>query len=181
MSKHAQVAPFDASDYLDNEETIAEFLAIAAEDETPGVFMRAVEAVAKARGMAQVAEASGLSRESLYKALAPDAQPRFDTVRRVLGALGVGFAIVSRQTHPGGGRVVPQRPGIYTGEASVVSGRPLFAKRGGAVGMKPHADRRGVTKRKTTRSTDRAPSPRSSARAPHRTKGAAARRETRGR
>lgn len=97
MSKHSQVAPFDAADYLDSEETIAEFLAIAAEDETPGVFMRAVEAVAKARGIAQVAEASGLSRESLYKALAPDAQPRFETVRRVLGALGVEFAIVPRQ------------------------------------------------------------------------------------
>lgn len=113
MSKQAQVAPFDAADYLDSEETIAEFLAIAAEDETPGVFMRAVEAVAKARGMAQVAEASGLSRESLYKALAPDAQPRFDTVRRVLGALGVGLAVVSLQSRASG-RVVRARGAVQS-------------------------------------------------------------------
>ena len=53
MSKQTvQVAPFDAADYLDSEETIAAFLTSAAEDDTPGVFMRAVEAVAKARGMA---------------------------------------------------------------------------------------------------------------------------------
>ena len=100
MSKQSvQVAPFDAADYLDSEETIAAFLTAAAEDDTPGVFMRAVEAVAKARGMATVAEESGLSRESLYKALAPDAHPRFDTVRRVLRALGTDVAIV-----PKGGR-----------------------------------------------------------------------------
>lgn len=100
MSKRqsVQVAPFDAADYLDSEETIAEFLAIAAEDETPGVFMRAIEAVAKARGMAQVAQASGLSRESLYKALSPGAQPRFETVRRVLNALGAEVAIIPRRS-----------------------------------------------------------------------------------
>jgi probable addiction module antidote protein len=92
------VASFDAADFLDNEETIAEFLNAAAEDETPGAFILAVEAVAKARGMAKVAEDSGLSRESLYKALAPDAQPRFDTVRRVLGALGTKLAVVPRNT-----------------------------------------------------------------------------------
>ena len=60
MSKQiVPVTPFDAADYLDSEETIAAFLAAAAEDDTPGVFMHAVEAVAKARGMAQVAERLG--------------------------------------------------------------------------------------------------------------------------
>jgi probable addiction module antidote protein len=160
MSKHARLAPFDAADYLDSEETIAEFLALAAEDETPGVFMRAVEAVAKARGIAQVAEASGLSRESLYKALAPDAQPRFDTVRRVLGALGVGFAIVPHQT-----RDVP-----------AVGGRSISARSvGGAVRIKRLANMPGVTKRKT-RSIARAAGSRSSGGASRRTKGATLRR-----
>lgn len=45
--------------------------------------------VARARGMAKVAEDSGLGRESLYKALAPGAKPRFDTVLKVARALGV--------------------------------------------------------------------------------------------
>lgn len=83
------LAPFDASDYLDNEETIAEYLAAALENPDPDAFLIAVRDVAKARGIAQVAATAGLGRESLYKALRPGAQPRFDTVRRLLEALGV--------------------------------------------------------------------------------------------
>jgi probable addiction module antidote protein len=84
-----RLAPFDASDYLDNEETIAEYLKAALEDPDPDAFLAAVHDVAKARGMAAVAASAGLGRESLYKALKPGAQPRFDTVRRLLDALGV--------------------------------------------------------------------------------------------
>lgn len=90
-----KVAPFDPADYLDTPETIAEFLTATLETDDPAVFLRAVEAVAKARGMAEVAKASGLSRESLYKALAPGAHPRHDTVRRVLGALGVKLEVAA--------------------------------------------------------------------------------------
>jgi len=84
-----RLALFDASDYLDNEETIAEYLKAALEDPDPEAFLVAVCDVAKARGMASVAAKAGLGRESLYKALKPGAQPRFDTVRRLLDALGV--------------------------------------------------------------------------------------------
>jgi probable addiction module antidote protein len=45
--------------------------------------------IARARGMTEIAKASGLAREALYKALKPDAQPRFDTIARVCKALGV--------------------------------------------------------------------------------------------
>lgn len=83
------LAPFDASDYLDSEETIAEYLTAALENPDPDAFLVAVRDVAKARGIAKVAADAGLGRESLYKALKPGAQPRFDTVRRLLGALGV--------------------------------------------------------------------------------------------
>ncbi|GHT86855.1 putative addiction module antidote protein [Betaproteobacteria bacterium] len=82
-------APFDAAEYLDSEETIAEFLAAAAEDENPDVLLSAIGAVARARGMAKVAADAGLGRESLYKALAPGAHPRYDTIQRVIHALGV--------------------------------------------------------------------------------------------
>ena len=88
------VAPFDASDYLDNEETIAEYLSAALENPDPDGFLIAVRDVAKARGISAVAESAGLGRESLYKALKPGAKPRFDTIRRLLGALGVKFDIV---------------------------------------------------------------------------------------
>ncbi len=88
------IAPFDASDYLDNEETIAEYLSAALENPDSDAFLIAVRDVAKARGISAVAESAGLGRESLYKALKPGAKPRFDTMRRLLGALGVKFNIV---------------------------------------------------------------------------------------
>jgi probable addiction module antidote protein len=55
-----KVAPFDASEYLDDEEVIAEYLTAALEDPNPEVFLIAVANVAKARGIAKVAQDSGL-------------------------------------------------------------------------------------------------------------------------
>ena len=81
--------PFDAADYLDNEETIAAYLTEALEDPDPDMFIIAVKTVARARGMTQLAKDTGLGRESLYKALAPGAKPRFETVMKVVRALGV--------------------------------------------------------------------------------------------
>jgi len=92
------LAPFDASDYLDSEEVIAEYLTVALED--PDAFLMAVRDVAKARGIATIAANAGLGRESLYKTLKPGAQPRFDTVRRVLNALGVKLGVVPRTRIP---------------------------------------------------------------------------------
>ena len=94
-SKQQNLAPFDASDYLDNEETIAEYLKAALENPDPEAFLMAVRDVAKAQGISKVAAEAGLGRESLYKALKPGAQPRFDTVRRLLDALGVKLDVVS--------------------------------------------------------------------------------------
>ena len=83
--------PFDASDYLDNEEMIAAYLTAALEDEDPNIFLVAVKDVARARGMTQLAKDTGLGRESLYKALAPGAKPRYDTLLKVVRALGISL------------------------------------------------------------------------------------------
>jgi probable addiction module antidote protein len=80
---------FDAVDYLDDEETIAEYITAALDDPDPDVFLAAVRDVARARGITQVARDAGLGRESLYKALAPGAKPRYDTMLRLLHALGI--------------------------------------------------------------------------------------------
>jgi len=82
-------APFDAADYLTDDETIAEYLTAALEDTNPDMFLVAVRDVARARGMAQLAKDTGLGRESLYKALTPGAKPKYDTVLRIINALGV--------------------------------------------------------------------------------------------
>ena len=88
-----KLAPFDASEYLDNEEVIAEYLSAALEDPNPEVFLLAVSNVSKARGIAKVAQDSGLGRESLYKALAPGAKPRYETVRKLMDALGMKLTV----------------------------------------------------------------------------------------
>lgn len=88
-----KLTEFDASAYLDSEEMIAEYLTAALEDGNPDVFLTAVGNVAKARGMTQIAQATGLGRESLYKALAPGARPKYDTVLKVLRSLGVHLAV----------------------------------------------------------------------------------------
>ncbi len=88
----------DIAEYLDNDEVITEYLSAAAEDSNPDVFVAALGDVAKARGMAQIAKAAGLGRESLYKALKKGAHPRFETINAVLHALGVKFTVVN--AHP---------------------------------------------------------------------------------
>lgn len=89
-------APLEIADYLDSEAVIAEYLSQAARDENPAVLLKALGDVAKARGMAEVAKASGLGRESLYKTLAPGAKPRFETIASIMRALGVTFAIEAK-------------------------------------------------------------------------------------
>ncbi len=89
----ARTTEFDPSAFLDNEQVIAEYLIAALEDGNPDVFLAAVGHVAKARGMGAIAESTGLGRESLYKAMAPGAQPRYDAVLKVLQSLGVKFSV----------------------------------------------------------------------------------------
>ena len=87
--KISELPDFEPAEYLDNEEAIAEYLTAIIEENDPGLLAAALGDVAKARGMTDIAKASGLSREALYKALRPNAQPRFDTINRVCRALGV--------------------------------------------------------------------------------------------
>ncbi|MFA6971633.1 MAG: addiction module antidote protein [Gallionella sp.] len=81
--------PFDAADYLNDDESISAYLSAVLEDDDPELFLIAIKDVARARGMTQLAKDTGLGRESLYKALAPGAKPRYDTVLKVIRALGI--------------------------------------------------------------------------------------------
>ena len=80
---------FDIAEFLEDEETIAEYLNLALEDPNPEMLLLAVKNIARARGMTQLAKDAGLGRESLYKALSEGAKPRYDTVLKVVRALGV--------------------------------------------------------------------------------------------
>jgi probable addiction module antidote protein len=90
-----RVVDFDPSAFLDSDEVVAEYLTAALENPNPEVFLAAVGHVAKARGMSAIAERAGLGRESLYKAFAPGAKPRYDTVLTVLHSLGVKLTVTS--------------------------------------------------------------------------------------
>jgi probable addiction module antidote protein len=89
----SKLVPFDAARYLTDDTAIAEYMTAVLESEDPDLLLLALGDIARAKGMAQVAKDAGLGRESLYKALAPGAKPRFDTVLKVARALGVKLTV----------------------------------------------------------------------------------------
>lgn len=94
-----ELPEFDAAPYLDSEEAVAAYLTDILQANDPALLAAALGDIARARGMSEIAKSSGLTREALYKALRPDAQPRFDTINRVCTALGV--RLVARPAHAG--------------------------------------------------------------------------------
>ena len=89
MGKAKKAKPFDAAKYLDSDEAVSEYISEALLTGDVNMITHAIGVAAKARGMTQIAEHAGLSRESLYKALSGDGNPQFETIFRVLTALGL--------------------------------------------------------------------------------------------
>jgi probable addiction module antidote protein len=87
--KATELPEFDAAEYLDSDEAIADYLTQVLAENDSSLLAAALGDIARARGMSEIAASTGLAREALYKALRPGAQPRFDTVSRVCAALGV--------------------------------------------------------------------------------------------
>ncbi len=85
----ADLPEFDMARQLKSEEDIAAFVTMAIEDGDAAELAHALGVAAKARGMSEIAKKTGITREALYKALKPNAKPRFDTISRVCAALGV--------------------------------------------------------------------------------------------
>jgi len=88
-SRRKTPRPFDTSRYLDSDAAVAAYITEALATDDQEAITRAVGAAAKARGMSEIARETGLSRESLYKALSGDGRPQFETVSLVLKALGL--------------------------------------------------------------------------------------------
>ncbi len=80
---------WDPAEHLDSEEAIVAYVDAALEDGDPALIAAALGDVARSRGMSQVSRETGLSRESLYKALSADGNPELSTVIRVMKALGL--------------------------------------------------------------------------------------------
>ena len=81
--------PFDSAEYLKTEEDMAAYLEAALEEGDPTLITHTLGVIARARGMSQLAEETGLTRQALYKALSSDGNPEFATVLKVIRALGL--------------------------------------------------------------------------------------------
>jgi len=99
IKRTADLPDFDITEYLEDDQAIAEYLTIVLEDDDPALLAAALGDIARVRGMTEIAKASGLTREALYRALRENAQPRFDTINRVCHALGV--KLVAQPLTPG--------------------------------------------------------------------------------
>jgi probable addiction module antidote protein len=89
-----KTSPYNPLDYLESEEEIKEYLNNAFMDDDPQIFLIALGHLAQKKGMAEVARKTGLNRESLYKSMSGDGNPKFSTISKVAKALGCKLAIV---------------------------------------------------------------------------------------
>ena len=83
-----ETSKFDIADYLNSKEMIAEYLNVVLEEGDDTEIVSAIGHIAKAIGMTKIAEETGMSRPSLYKALSDGAKPQFSTIMKVLKAVG---------------------------------------------------------------------------------------------
>ena len=77
----------------DDPKLAREYLLAAMEDDDPRTFLTALRNIAEARGMARIAEAAGVRRESLYRTLSPTGNPRLSTLLAVLKATGLRLSL----------------------------------------------------------------------------------------
>ncbi len=85
----SKTRPYDSAEYLDTPETLAAYLTEALETKDAAFIAQAIGTAARARGMTEIAREAGVSRENLYRSLSGQTKPEFDTIMRVLAALGV--------------------------------------------------------------------------------------------
>lgn len=88
-----KTSPFNPLDYLETKEEVNEYLNNAFMDNDPQIFLIALGHLAKKKGMTKIAKETGLNRESLYKSLSGDGDPKFTTISKVSKALGCKLAV----------------------------------------------------------------------------------------
>ncbi|GJD94155.1 addiction module antidote protein [Methylobacterium iners] len=93
----AELKKWDVVELLDSPERIAGYIEAVLEDGDPALVASAIGDIARARGMAQIAQDTGLSRESLYRALSEKGNPQLATLMSVLKSLGLQLSIKPAQ------------------------------------------------------------------------------------
>ena len=92
-----ETTAFDSADYLKTAETIAAYLDAYLEDSTPQELRGALDTVARSHGISDLSQRSGVTRAGIYKALGQDGNPSFETIRSILGAMGLRLTVCERE------------------------------------------------------------------------------------
>lgn len=90
-----ELKKFDVIDFLDSDEALVEYLNAALAENDPKYFAKALGNVARAKGMSSISDVSGVGRQSLYRALSEEGNPRIDTLFKILEALNVRLAVTA--------------------------------------------------------------------------------------
>ena len=93
MMGKIETTKFDSADYLNTAEAIAAYLEAYLEDGSPEELRSALDTVARSHGISDLSRRSGITRPGIYKALSQDGNPSFETVRSILGAMGLRLAV----------------------------------------------------------------------------------------
>jgi probable addiction module antidote protein len=84
---------FDSAEYLDSAEAVAAYLAAYLESGSPEELRFALSTVARSRGISDLADRSGVSRQGIYKALGEEGNPSFETMRSIFAAMGLRLTV----------------------------------------------------------------------------------------
>jgi probable addiction module antidote protein len=106
----------DVADYLNSPEDLADYLSEFFAESDPAMIAAGLRTASRAVGMSEIAERSGLARESLYKAFRPGSQPRLETIVRVLDSLGMRLVVQPKSIDSEGDSIDNGSEGIGTTE-----------------------------------------------------------------
>jgi len=89
-------SPWNTAEMLDVPEVIAAYLELSMKEDTPDEFQRSLETIARAKGMTALAKETGLTRQNLYRTLAPTSNPTIHTLWKILAALDLTLTLRSK-------------------------------------------------------------------------------------
>jgi len=96
MKNNTKIRNFDAARYLKNEKQMAAYLSAEIAEGDPHYIKVALATIAKARNMSQLSRQAGISRVGLYKALATDGNPEYETIQKIVDALDMQLVVVPK-------------------------------------------------------------------------------------
>lgn len=88
-----KIMKLDIADHLKTDEDIRKFLRESAANATTQELIHALNTAARAKGMTKIAQQAGVTRASLYKSLAENGNPEFETIAKVVEALGCKLVV----------------------------------------------------------------------------------------